>query len=163
MRATNSTTVGIPFSSLKQSSFELKMRPASLFLSDPSGLRLILKPWALSRAVIFNCTLTPRFTRIGDGLYSYFFAEISMTLYFLVRLRSIRQPGEAGCKGKSAQQEERYNSKCVTQCYFLHETETNSLLCDLVVRARRVLVSAANYRAGIELLPALSAFQKSVF
>ena len=52
---TNSTTVGMPFSSLKQSSLcELKMRPASFFLSDPSGLGLILKPCVLSRAVILS-------------------------------------------------------------------------------------------------------------
>jgi len=55
------------------------MSSGLLFWSDPSGLRLILKPCVLSRAVIRSCTLAPCFTRMGDGLNSYFFADTSMT------------------------------------------------------------------------------------
>ena len=79
MRGINCTTVGVPFSSLKQSSFELKTSPGSPLASDPSGYKLILKPWVLSSDVNFNCTGTPSFTRIGEGEYSYFLAVTSMT------------------------------------------------------------------------------------
>ena len=41
----NCTSVGVPFSSLKQSSFEVKTSPVSPLASDPSGYKLILKPW----------------------------------------------------------------------------------------------------------------------
>src|ERR1700719_893362 len=71
--------VGVPFSSLKQSSFELKTSPGSPLVSDPSGYELILKPWVLSSDVNFNSTGVPTFTRIGDGEYSYFLAVTSMT------------------------------------------------------------------------------------
>src|SRR4029077_6684783 len=79
VRGVNSITVGVPFSSLKQSSCELKTSPGSPLPSDPSGYKLILKPWVLSSDVNFNCTGPPSFTRIGDGEYSYFLAVTSMT------------------------------------------------------------------------------------
>ena len=48
-------------------------------------------------------------------------------LYFLVRLRSIRQPGKAGGDGESAQQEQRRNAKYATQFYSSMRIGTNSV------------------------------------
>ena len=43
------------------------------------SVRIDLKPWSLSSAVNLNRALVPCFTRMGDGLNTYFLAVTSMT------------------------------------------------------------------------------------